>query len=374
MADRDQLGILKQGIEVWHRWRRDNPDVAPNLDRAPLRGAFLCSARLSGADLRNADLCGTDLSKADLRFANLSGADLTGADLTGANLSGGNFVVAKFGGADLSEASLRKADLGGADLSFTSLRKADLSGASLRGADLNSADLSSATLHDVDLKNATLRSADLHGVSLYKADLRKADLRKADLSSGHVIDTNFNAATLTGACLEGWNINGSSTLNGIVCDFIYLKRENGDLTERRPRSGTFRPGEFNAYYQKSLKTIDLAFVNGIDWTAFFLAFQELGEQYPDKALSIQAIEKKKGEDLMIRLEVPQKANRAAIEAYIKQLYKVQLKLMDQSYRSKLRAKGSDVAAYRKRNANLLKIVELLALRQVVSIEPREGDF
>ncbi|MEO0984594.1 MAG: pentapeptide repeat-containing protein [Cyanobacteria bacterium J06639_14] len=369
MADKEQLSILNEGVSLWHQWRKINPAVVPDLSNASLRGADLHGANLSGADLRTIDLTGTDLSGANLSGADLSGANLSGADLSGANLSQANLIVAKFNGADLSNVDFRKANLSGVDFSYTNLSKADFSQANLQGADLHNAGLSNATLHDVDLRNASLRSADLYGVSLYNANLSNADLSNADLSSGQAIATNFHQATLTGACLEAWNINGSTTLRGVICEYIYLRREDGAMKERRPRNGNFRPGEFTTSFQQILKTVDLAFADGIDWTAFFLAFQELSERYGQKAVSIQAIEKKRGESLVVRLEVPRKADKSALERRAKELYRNKLALMERRYRNNLRAKDGEIAEYRKRNTNLTKITEILALRQLTAKKP-----
>ena len=66
MANEAHLAILKQGVEAWNRWRKDNPNVEPDI-----RGAYLCKAKLKEADLRQANLC-----KADLKEANLCHADL----------------------------------------------------------------------------------------------------------------------------------------------------------------------------------------------------------------------------------------------------------------------------------------------------------
>jgi hypothetical protein len=41
MANQEQLAILKQGVEVWNKWREENPEV-----KIDLRGV-----NLSGADL-----------------------------------------------------------------------------------------------------------------------------------------------------------------------------------------------------------------------------------------------------------------------------------------------------------------------------------
>src|SRR5436305_1459291 len=74
MANKEQLDILKRGVEEWNAWREAHPDVQPDLS-----GVFLSGAILRGAILRKAILSRTHLGGADLSGANLSGADLTEA-------------------------------------------------------------------------------------------------------------------------------------------------------------------------------------------------------------------------------------------------------------------------------------------------------
>ena len=93
MANEEHVAILKKGVAAWNEWRRENPDIRPNLSGANLRRAHLYGADLSGADLSRADLSEAGLSGADLSGADLSRADLSeappvSADLTGANLTG----------------------------------------------------------------------------------------------------------------------------------------------------------------------------------------------------------------------------------------------------------------------------------------------
>jgi len=93
MANDKHVALLKKGVAAWNEWRRENPDIRPNLSGANLRRAHLYGADLSGADLSRADLSeaglsGADLSGADLSRADLSEAPLVSADLTGANLTG----------------------------------------------------------------------------------------------------------------------------------------------------------------------------------------------------------------------------------------------------------------------------------------------
>ena len=58
VADKEQLAILKQGVDVWNKWREENPYVVTNLS-----GAKLNDADLNNADLQGADLQGAQLSK-----------------------------------------------------------------------------------------------------------------------------------------------------------------------------------------------------------------------------------------------------------------------------------------------------------------------
>ena len=55
MANPKHLNLLKQGVEVWNRWREQNPEIRPDLTQADLREANLGLANLSGADLRGAE-------------------------------------------------------------------------------------------------------------------------------------------------------------------------------------------------------------------------------------------------------------------------------------------------------------------------------
>src|SRR5215207_7820481 len=88
MANEEHAALLKQGVDTWNAWRRENPNVFPDLDKADLRRAFLGGADLSGAFLIEVDLRGANLAGAKLQAAILVGTDLTGADLTGARIHG----------------------------------------------------------------------------------------------------------------------------------------------------------------------------------------------------------------------------------------------------------------------------------------------
>lgn len=140
----EHLAKLKQGIESWNQWRKEHPEVRPDLSRASLRGANLVmadlgAANLSRAVLRRASLCAAVLSEADLSLANLSAANLSRASLSRASLEGAN---------------LRAADLSPASLEGAQLMQATLVGANLEGANLTACWVYGISVWNVRLEGA----------------------------------------------------------------------------------------------------------------------------------------------------------------------------------------------------------------------------
>ncbi len=113
MANDEHLAILQKGVPAWNQWRKDQPEVIPDLRRAYLRKL----------DLSGANFAGADLGKATLSKANLSNAILNNASLYGAYLREAN----------LSNASLRNAKLRHANFADVNIEGADLSGSSVYG-------------------------------------------------------------------------------------------------------------------------------------------------------------------------------------------------------------------------------------------------
>jgi hypothetical protein len=151
MANPEHLAKLLKRAQAWNRWRKNNPDVRPDLSGADLGGADLSTMYLRGADLS-----GTHLSAADLSEANLIGADLVDADLRGAELAA----------TDLSWALLRGTDLSGANLSM-----ANLSETNLRTARLRKVGLGFTIFANVDLsRNKDLDKCDHRGPSTIGID------------------------------------------------------------------------------------------------------------------------------------------------------------------------------------------------------------
>ena len=144
MANQEHLDILKQGVVMWSRWRKEHADIKPNFIEADLNRADLSRANLRGADLTGANLIEADLSRADLSRATLSGADLREAIVREAIVREAIVRGVDFSGANLSGANLSGASLSGTDLRGVILRGANLSGTDLRGVNLRGANLSKA--------------------------------------------------------------------------------------------------------------------------------------------------------------------------------------------------------------------------------------
>ena len=188
MANQEQLVILKQGVETWNQWRRENSNTKVDL---------------SGADLSGMNLGGVDFRDARLTRVDFRGANLREARLSLANLSRATFI----------EASLNRA----------SLKESRLAHAIIMNADLRDADLSSAYLH-----KTVIASTDLRGAYLYKAHCSEIYLNKSKFTRTAFSDTTFAASDLSLALdLENANHHGPSTI-GI--DTIHKSR--GRIPER----------------------------------------------------------------------------------------------------------------------------------------------
>jgi uncharacterized protein YjbI with pentapeptide repeats len=238
MANEEQLAILKQGVEIWNKWkwREENLIVRTDFSEAQLSRVDLREAQLMGADLRRAVLLGTDLT----------GADLTGADLTGAILR-----EAKLRSAILWATEFRRTNLIGADLTGADLRMADLVDADFRDAKLMGAILWGADLRDADLRDADLRDADLRRVVFSNANLIGADLSRANLNEAQFVGTKVNQAKISRSSVYGINVwdlvgefkeqnqlivtpHGTSvvTVDNIkVAQFIYLVLNNQEIRD-----------------------------------------------------------------------------------------------------------------------------------------------
>jgi uncharacterized protein YjbI with pentapeptide repeats len=219
MANQQQLAVIKQGVDVWNKWREEHTDAEIDLSKTDFSNLNLIEAfagfrfpayhrsNLGGAALSKANLKETNFHRADLAGVDFKEADLRGADLSETYLKGGDLRKADLRGARLSEADLRGANLTGANLSEADLRGANLSTAHLIGVNLSNAHLKGADLQEADFVSANLRNADLSKTYLRAADLRRADLRGANLAGAILVGTQVDNAKLSGSSVYATNFS-----------------------------------------------------------------------------------------------------------------------------------------------------------------------
>ena len=340
-----------------------------DFSKAKLREADLSSANLLASNFNGADLClanisGTGLRSTSFRYANLNEQDFSNRDLKGLDFTGAILTDVNFSNSDLNEiiftgANLSRTRLEGANLSNVNFKSADLSYSNLSGQDLNKFDLEGVRFSEANLSNVELIETNLCEAILYGANLKQSKLLGADL----------RRAVLTGACLEDWSYNSATNLEGIICDFIYLKQVK---QERRPSNinTIFKPGEFTKLFQKAQETVDLIFLNGIDWAALLTSLKQLNIKYEDADIFVQGIENKGDGSFIVRVSVPSKADKGAIEAFVKHRYELQLKMQEE--RLALQGEQLDffrdqVEIKRQENTKLLGAIETMVEKESTRI-------
>lgn len=72
MANQEHFDILNNGVEVWNKWRKENPHIVPDLIKADIRGYDLSFIDFSNAKLSESDFSFTNLFHAKLSETILS--------------------------------------------------------------------------------------------------------------------------------------------------------------------------------------------------------------------------------------------------------------------------------------------------------------
>ncbi|WP_051148528.1 pentapeptide repeat-containing protein [Desulfospira joergensenii] len=225
MANQNHLDIIKQGVNVWNKWRDDNKDIKP--------------------DLNHSELCNQILSGANFNASNLNGSNLDGADLSGVNLKGAFLNETMLRKTILMDANLEKANLNKAILKDVDLRRAKLTGAQLNGANLND-----SISHDADFSRASLCKTFLQGANLRDTVFLDANLTLATLSDANLQNANFTNANLSWADLFRTKLNGTI--------FNHAKLEGANLREANLIGANFKEASL---YDVNLRYAQMADTN-----------------------------------------------------------------------------------------------------------------
>lgn len=254
-------------------------------------GIFL--AATGGTNFREANLTDADFSAATLKNTNFNGATLTRTSFSHAKKLDRSRIWDTY----LKDAPVRLLVItgNGRDKNFDRL---NLQGLNLRGANLDYASFIGANLSEANLQSANLSNAKLVQTQLDNADL--------------------TGATLTGAYIEDWGLTIGTKLDGVTCEYIYMRLPTKDDPDacRKPdnKNEVFREGDFADFIAPIFKTLDLYHNQGVDPRSIAIAFKRLAENHPEADLELVAMEKRGLDKFLLRAKTAEGVDRSQLSA------------------------------------------------------------
>jgi len=135
MANPEHLKILKQGVEVWNKWRENEPRVKPDLS-----GLDCHEAHFPDVNFVRANLTGVNFFRAVLLHAKFDFADLSNSVLSAAILDNTSFFSTIIYNSKIIEASMLKAVLSSAILTNSKFHGLIIGWTNFSDVDLSSVD------------------------------------------------------------------------------------------------------------------------------------------------------------------------------------------------------------------------------------------
>ncbi|MBW4512454.1 MAG: pentapeptide repeat-containing protein [Scytonematopsis contorta HA4267-MV1] len=266
------------------------------------------------------------------RYVAVDSITARGTKFYGANLTNTDFTEASLKSTDLRKATLNRACF----FKVKQINYARVEGTYLENAKVrklvitktgNGENFDELDLHGVNLKDANLEYATFISTNLSFATLENANLSGTKLGQAQLYKTCLKEACLTGAYIENWGISTDTELEGIKCDYIYMRlpTEQNPDPWRKPdnREEIFREGDFADFiapiiktldlYQKqkvdmrqvakNYKTLDLFHYDGIDPNAAIIALKQLTENHPEAGLEIVALEGRGQDKIRVQAKI-----------------------------------------------------------------------
>ena len=301
-------------VGVYIAWRALKGDKRD----AWVRSLAIATAAIGGTSFRNADL--TD---ANFRAAQLKSTDLREAILTRVRWYGAKKLErVRPGDTYLQDAQVREWLLG-------------------KGEDKN---FDRQQLRGINLQGANLTDASFIGADLSEANLQDTDLSRAKLVQTQLDETDLTGATLTGAFIEDWGITSSTVVNGVRCEYVFMRlpTKEDPAPCRKPdnRSEVFEDGDFADFIKPIVQTLDLYHNQGVDPRAIAISWKKLAENNPDAQLRFASMEVKGKDNLLLRLKTAPEVDKSQLSAEYFNTYN-QLKTLAEAESKKLLAEKDD---------------------------------
>jgi uncharacterized protein YjbI with pentapeptide repeats len=268
--------------------------------------SFVRSAAIVFSTWRSTSFRGADLTNADFTRARVKNVDFRGANLTNTRWKDAKYL-----------------DYACVDNNYLQYPKIQNLVTTLQGKSQN---FDRLNLEGINLQGANLQYASFIGTNLNKANLQDADLSRAFLKQAQLDGADLTGATLTGATIEDWGITRHTKLDGVRCEYVFMRLlKQGDLDENRHRKPdnwleTFSDGEFADFIKPLVDTLDLYHKGGVDSRAVALAFKQLVQKHPEDELEIVAMERRSQENLLLRVKTAPDADRSELSTQYFQSY------------------------------------------------------
>jgi uncharacterized protein YjbI with pentapeptide repeats len=277
-----------------------------------LLGAYISWRALKG-DERDAWIRSIAIALAATGGTSFRDADLTDADFTSATLKSTDFRNATLTRTRWHQAKkLDRIRPGTTYLQFPQVRQLLITG---QGQAQN---FDRQPLRGVNLQGANLADASFIGADLSEANLQDADLSRAKLVQTQLDETDLTGATLTGAYIEDWGITSHTKLDGVRCEYVFMRvpTKEDPNPRRKPDNWneTFKDGDFADFIKPIVDTLDLYHNQDVDPRAIAISFKELAENHPEAGLEIVAMEKRGENKFLLRTATALDANHSELNA------------------------------------------------------------
>jgi uncharacterized protein YjbI with pentapeptide repeats len=227
MANSEHIKILNQGVNVWNRWRVENPEIIPNLNGFYLNTCESFNRRGRNNISHLKDLNGIDFSYTQLKRSNFKCVDLSNASFIGADILESEFSHCKFfnslfslnckrcrfldcdivdcdfEGTNFSHSNFQGTNFTGSDLSWTNCFMVNFSGVTLVNVKFYWANCSMSLF-----SNAEFNDCQIHGTNFTSCIL--SDIRMSNVDS---VGANFTNTNLTGCYINNSNFTGANFTN-----------------------------------------------------------------------------------------------------------------------------------------------------------------
>jgi uncharacterized protein YjbI with pentapeptide repeats len=218
--------------------------------------------------------------------------------------------IANFGGTEFAFANLNQVDFSNTDLKYTRFKNSKFNKCDFH----NTKNHNLALFENTPLAPRKVRDLVINGIITDK-NFASLDLRGLDFSNLNLQDFDFSHANLshtqlTGATLEGWNIDTETRLDDIDCRYYYYL-ENGAKKRMPPEGEEYGVGEFTRIFQKIANTIDFIAHNEMELAAIKLSVEQVRVESGNDDIRVQAIEEKDG-FIVVKVTVPKTEDRGVL--------------------------------------------------------------